>query len=124
MLIDFDDMMLAPPVQDMWLLLHDHAENSKRELKLMLDGYTQFRDFDISSFKLIEPLRMMRLLYFLSWCAKQEKDLKFKSNFPTWGTDTYWCQEMNDLRKQLEVIKRGTDSTLDNRNHNEILLCP
>ena len=106
MLIDFDDMMTAPPVQDMWLLLPDHAENSKRELKLIVDGYTQFRDFDVSSLKLIEPLRMMRLLYFLAWCAKQEKDLKFKSNFPNWGTDTFWREEISDLQKQLDIIKR------------------
>ena len=49
MLIDFDDMMKAPPVQDMWLLLQNHAGHSKRELKLMIEGYTQFRDFDVSS---------------------------------------------------------------------------
>ena len=106
MLIDFDDMMTAPPVQDMWLLLPDHACNSKKELKLIMEGYTQFRDFDIASLKLIEPLRMMRLLYFLSWCAKQEKDLKFQSNFPSWGTDSFWRQEMNDLRMQLDMIKQ------------------
>ena len=107
MLIDFDDMMTAPPVQDMWLLLPDHVYNSKKELKLMISGYTQFRNFDVSSLKLIEPLRMMRLLYFLAWCAKQEKDLKFKSNFPNWGSDSFWRQELNDLRKQLEIIKQN-----------------
>ena len=106
MLIDFDDMMTAPPVQDMWLLLPDHAANAKKELKLIVDGYTQFRDFDISSLKLIEPLRMMRLLYFLAWCAKQEKDLKFQANFPNWGSDSFWREEINDLRKQLEIIKQ------------------
>ncbi len=107
MLIDFDDMMTAPPVQDMWLLLPDYAPNSKKELKLIVNGYTQFRDFDISSLKLIEPLRMMRLLYFLAWCAKQEKDLKFRSNFPNWGTDSFWREEIGDLRKQLDIIKQN-----------------
>ncbi len=105
MLIDFDDMLMAPPVQDLWLLLPDHANNSKKELNLIIKGYTQFRDFDRSSLKLIEPLRIMRMLYFLSWCAKQEKDLKFKANFPTWGTESYWRQELNDLKKQLDIIK-------------------
>jgi len=90
----------------MWLLLPDHAANAKKELKLIVDGYTQFRDFDISSLKLIEPLRMMRLLYFLAWCAKQEKDLKFQANFPNWGSDSFWREEINDLRKQLEIIKQ------------------
>ena len=106
MLIDFDDMMTAPPVQDMWLLLPDHACNSKKELKLITEGYAQFREFDFSSVKLIEPLRIMRLLYFLAWCAKQEKDLKFQSNFPNWGTDSFWRQETSDLRNQLDIIKQ------------------
>ena len=108
MLIDFDDMMMAPPVQDLWLVLPDHAYNSKKELNLMLDGYEQFREFDYFSLKLIEPLRIMRMLYFLSWLAKQSKDNKFKHNFPHWGTDSYWRQEINDLKKQLNIIKNST----------------
>jgi Ser/Thr protein kinase RdoA (MazF antagonist) len=105
MLIDFDDMMMAPPVQDLWLILPDHAYNSKRELNAMIDGYEQFREFDYFSIKLIEPLRIMRMLYFLSWLAKQSKDHKFLYNFPHWGTDSYWRQEINDLSKQLLTIK-------------------
>ena len=106
MLIDFDDMMMAPPVQDLWLILPDHAHNSKKELNAMLDGYEQFREFDYFSIKLIEPLRIMRMLYFLSWLAKQSKDKKFQHNFPHWGTDSYWRQEINDLCKQLDIIKK------------------
>jgi len=110
MLIDFDDMMTAPPVQDIWLILQDYSANSKKQLDLILKGYTQFRDFDISTLKLIEPLRLMRLIYFLGWCAKQENDLKFKATYPNWGSDTYWRIELNDLQKQLDVIKRENNS--------------
>ena len=32
MVIDFDDRMMAPPVQDLWLLLPDRADRCQREL--------------------------------------------------------------------------------------------
>ena len=57
MVIDFDDMMTGPPVQDLWLLLGDYANDSKREMNLLLQGYEQFREFDDLTLKLIEPLR-------------------------------------------------------------------
>ncbi len=105
MLIDFDDMMMGPAVQDLWLLLPDHFHNSRREFDLMLDGYEQFVEFDYFSVKLIEPLRMLRILYFLSWCARQSSDYKFQHNFPDWGSDSFWRRELNDLQHQLNVIK-------------------
>ena len=104
MLIDFDDMLMAPPVQDLWLVLPDHTTNSKKEIDSMLDGYEQFREFDYFTLRLIEPLRIMRMIYFLSWLAKQADDFKFQQNFPTWGTESYWRQEINDLQKQLNII--------------------
>ena len=106
MVIDFDDMMNAPPVQDLWLLLPDHAEECKMELNLLLDGYEQFCDFDYFSLKLIEPLRVMRIIYFLSWCAKQIDDFQFEQHYPGWGTPAFWMRENNDLTTQLEIIKR------------------
>ena len=111
MLIDFDDMMMAPPVQDLWLVLPDYIFNSRKELDLILDGYEQFREFDYFSLKLIEPLRLMRMLYFLSWLAKQSKDQKFIQNFPNWGTDSYWRVEINDLQKQLQVIRENKSAS-------------
>lgn len=104
MVIDFDDMAMGPPVQDLWLLLPDRTERCERELGLILDGYTMFRDFDRSTLRLIEPLRAMRMLYFLAWCSKQVDDPKFPLNFPNWGTDAFWAKETADLREQLSAI--------------------
>jgi len=104
MLIDFDDMMMGPPVQDLWLLLPDYANFSRREMNLMIEGYEHFRNFDRSSLKLIEPLRAMRIIYFLAWCSTQSNDYKFKTNFPEWGSDNFWLREIEDLNLQLKVI--------------------
>ncbi len=105
MVIDFDDMMTGPPVQDLWLLLPDHAENCPQEINLILEGYEMFRVFDRRMLKLIEPLRLMRIIYFLAWCSKQANDYKFKINFPDWGSDRFWQQEINDLGHQLIRIQ-------------------
>ena len=97
-------MAVGPPVQDIWLLLPDHVRNCGREIDLMLEGYTQFREFDRRSLALIEPLRAMRIIYFLAWCGRQRHDVQFRRNFPEWGNDAFWATEVADLQRQLNTI--------------------
>jgi Ser/Thr protein kinase RdoA (MazF antagonist) len=106
-LIDFDDMMSGPPVQDLWLMLPDHAEHSARELDALLEGYEQFQTFDRSTLRLIEPLRFMRMIYFLAWRARQRNDYWFRGSFPDWGTEAFWIKETEDLREQSAAVRRG-----------------
>jgi Ser/Thr protein kinase RdoA (MazF antagonist) len=106
MLIDFDDMMLGPPVQDIWLLLPEHANESQLEIALILEGYRMLRDFDAATLQLIEPLRAMRMIYFLAWIGKQTKDYNFESHFSGWGTDAFWRREIADLRNQCHIIQK------------------
>ena len=105
LLIDFDDLMLGPAVQDLWLLLPGRVADSRRELALLLEGYEQFRPFDWRHLRLIEPLRLMRMIYYLAWSALQRHDLRFRESFPQWGGAAFWAQEIEDLRTQLRVIE-------------------
>jgi Ser/Thr protein kinase RdoA (MazF antagonist) len=105
LLIDFDDMMRGPPVQDLWLLLPDRARSSRRELELVLEGYEAFHPFEHSTLRLIEPLRLMRLLYYLAWSARQRGDLRFRESNPNWGSEAFWIKEIEDLRDQLTAIE-------------------
>ncbi len=105
MLIDLDDMCHAPEVQDLWMLLPGHAEESKKEWMLMLEGYSEFRNIDPKQFILIEPLRAMRMLYYLSWSARQLNDPRFRHSHPDWGTPAFWSKEIGDFRVQLQVIR-------------------
>lgn len=105
MIIDFDDMMVGPPVQDLWMLLPDRADRCRRELSLLLSGYTQFTEFDDRTVRLIEPLRAMRIIYFLAWCSRQVDDHTFRTQHPDWGSDTFWRNEVTDLAEQLQVIR-------------------
>jgi Ser/Thr protein kinase RdoA (MazF antagonist) len=106
-LIDFDDMMSGPPVQDLWLVLPDHAERSTRELSALLEGYEQFQPFDRATLRLIEPLRFMRMIYFLAWRARQRNDYWFRGSFPDWGTEAFWIKETEDLKDQATAVHRG-----------------
>ncbi len=104
LLIDFDDTMTAPPVQDIWLLLPDHAEHCRRELTMLLEGYEQFLPFDHHTTALIEPLRFMRIIYFLTWQARQRHDFWFRNAHPDWGSKAFWITEIEDLRAQASAI--------------------
>ncbi len=105
LVIDFDDMASGPPVQDLWMLLPDHAHRARREINLILAGYEDFREFDDRSLRLIEPLRLMRILYFLAWCARQIHDPRFERNFPDWGSEAFWRKQLADLRHQLDIVR-------------------
>ena len=100
-LIDFDDMMTGPAIQDLWLMLPGHIGDSMKEMNLILEGYEQFCDFDRRTIALVEPLRFMRHIYFLSWCSIQRQDPGFDQRFPGWGSRAFWLQETEDLSAQL-----------------------
>ena len=105
LLIDFDDMLMGPPVQDMWMLLPGHVLDSQIELDLMIKGYNEFREFDDRSKVLIEPLRAMRMLYFLDWISRQKEDPCFNANFPNWSNDSFWSDHVRELNQQFQNIK-------------------
>ncbi len=109
LIYDFDDMATGPPVQDLWLLLPDYAKNCRRELLNILDGYNQFSDFDTANLRLIEPLRFMRMVYFLVWRARQSDDYWFKSNYPDWGSEAFWIKEVEDMKVQRDIIREALD---------------
>lgn len=105
LVIDFDDMAMGPPVQDLWMLLPAHLPEARQEMNLILEGYEDFREFDDATLRLVEPLRAMRILYFMAWCSRQANDLKFSHHFPDWGIDSFWAKQITDLRHQLQIMR-------------------
>ncbi|MDH5298276.1 MAG: serine/threonine protein kinase [Desulfobulbaceae bacterium] len=104
-LIDFDDMAMGPPVQDLWMLLPGHLEESLAEVDLFLEGYETFRDFDRRTLRLIEPLRAMRYIHYTAWCAHQVAEDGASQVSPDFGSRAYWEQEIRDLAEQLDRIR-------------------
>ena len=110
-LIDFDDMAVGPPVQDLWLLLPGYQEESRPEIEMFLEGYETFRGFDRRTLRLIEPLRAMRYLHFITWCAHQVEEDGLSRLAPDFGTHHYWQREIKDLAEQLQRIREYNENT-------------
>lgn len=113
-LIDFDDMVNGPPIQDVWMLFPSYRRDSLPEIELFLEGYETFRRFDRRSLHLIEPLRAMRYIHYAAWCAQQSLDPGFAVQNPEWGKELYWQEEINDLTSQLERIRQEPTSAGNN----------
>lgn len=105
LLMDFDDMVMGPAVQDLWLLLPGPSDECRREFALILEGYEELRPFDPAERTLIEPLRFLRMVHYLTWQARQRGDAGFLRHFPDWGTRAFWIKETEDLRDQLRRVE-------------------
>lgn len=103
-LIDFDDMAMGPPVQDFWMLLPGYVDDCFVEVDLFLEGYETFRHFDRRTLRLIEPLRAMRYIHYIAWCAHQVVEDGQTRVIDNFGSREYWQLELDDLADQLERI--------------------
>lgn len=104
LVMDFDDTQTGVPVQDLWLLLPGERESCSREISLLTEGYSDFADPLDLDWNLVEPLRFMRMIHFLSWCARQIQDSGFSHVFPGWGSRSFWIKETEDLAEQLRRL--------------------
>lgn len=86
------------------MLLPGYLEESRVELALLLEGYEMFHPFDRSTLNLVEPLRAMRFIHYMSWCAKQYVEDGATRVNEDFGSQAYWQQEIADLKDQLVVI--------------------
>ncbi len=102
--VDLDDAMQGPAVQDLWMLVSGDHDTMAAQLNLLLQGYEQFCDFDDRERALIEPLRTLRMVRHSAWLAERWSDPTFPLNFPFFGTAAYWNQQTTQLREQIELI--------------------
>jgi len=105
--VDFDDMVVGPAVQDLWLLLPGRGAEARIARELFLEGYESLRDFDRRSLALIEPLRGLRRVHYAAWIARRFHDPIFPRTFPHFGTESYWTEETRDLEEIAGMIAGG-----------------
>jgi len=101
--VDLDDACMGPAVQDLWMLLSGEPESMAHQLRQLLRGYAPFMDFDRAQLRLIEPLRLLRMIRHNAWVAQRWSDPAFPRAFPDFGTSGYWGQQALQLREQLRV---------------------
>ncbi|MET1256916.1 serine/threonine protein kinase [Aliikangiella maris] len=102
--VDFDDSRMGPAVQDLWMLINDAQDAS--QWNAILEGYEDFREFDDREFKLIEPLRALRMLHYSAWLAQRWHDPSFQHNFGWFNTTKYWEEQVLYLKEQLYLVQQ------------------
>ena len=106
--VDFDDCVNGPPIQDLWMLLSGERDEREAQLGLILRAYEQFASFDVSSLRLIEPLRTLRIMYHAAWIARRWNDPAFPRAFPWFNTEKYWAEHILSLREQQAELEEPT----------------
>ncbi len=107
--LDFDDALTGPPVQDLWMLLPGRDIDTLRRREIFLQSYEQFRAFDRSSLRLIEPLRGLRLVHFCGWLAARWHDPIFPQTWPQFTTDAFWHETTDALDEALDLAWAGPE---------------
>ena len=106
-LVDLDDCLTGPAVQDLWMLLNGTREAMAVQFGELLEGYRRFFDFDLRELHLIEALRSLRLLHHSAWIARRWNDPAFPHAFPWFGGQRYWQEQVLMLREQIAALDEG-----------------
>ena len=102
--VDFDDARTGPAVQDLWMLLSGDRPYMTARLNDLLEGYTEFREFNARELHLIEPLRTLRMIHYAGWLARRWDDPAFPMAFPWFNTQRYWEDHILSLREQAAML--------------------
>lgn len=102
--VDFDDAVMGPAIQDLWMLLSGDRERRQAQLLELLEGYSEFADFRPAELRLIETLRTLRLIRYSGWLARRWEDPAFPRSFPWFNTVRYWSEHVLELREQLAAL--------------------
>lgn len=102
--VDFDDAVMGPAVQDLWMLLSGDRSRRQGQLMELMEGYSEFRDFSAFELNLIEALRTLRIIRYSAWLARRWQDPAFPRSFPWFNTVRYWSDHILELREQLAAL--------------------
>lgn len=102
--VDLDDCRTGPAIQDLWMLISGDRNDMQSQLIDIIEGYSQFHDFDPRGLQLIEPLRTLRIIHYAAWLARRWEDPAFPRAFPWFNTAHYWEEHILALREQASLL--------------------
>ncbi|WP_313482168.1 serine/threonine protein kinase [Atlantibacter hermannii] len=102
--VDLDDARNGPAVQDLWMLLNGDRAEQRIQLETIIEAYEEFTPFNLSELTLIEPLRAMRMVYYLAWLIRRWEDPAFPRNFPWLTEEDYWRRQTATFHEQVRVL--------------------
>lgn len=100
MLVDFDDCLMGPVIQDFWMLMQSLEPDDKDQ---MIKGYESLREFPTHQLNWIPLLRGVRILNYAAWIARRWSDPSFPKLFPQFGTYNYWAEETEAIESILRT---------------------
>ena len=89
------------------MLLSGNRRDMAEQLSQLLEGYSQFADFDYRELVLVESLRTLRMIHYSAWLARRWSDPAFPAAFPWFVEPRYWENQILALREQLAAIAEG-----------------
>ena len=102
--VDFDDAVMGPAIQDLWMLLSGDRDRRQGQLMELVEGYSDFYEFPAVELNLIEALRTLRIIRYSAWLARRWQDPAFPRSFPWFNTIRYWSDHILELREQLAAL--------------------
>ncbi|OFZ28351.1 MAG: hypothetical protein A2622_04415 [Bdellovibrionales bacterium RIFCSPHIGHO2_01_FULL_40_29] len=102
--VDFDDMINGPVIQDFWMLLPSAETTGSIEFENLVAGYSELSDFPAEQLALIPWLRGYRIINYAIWIMNRWKDPSFPKLFPDFGSYSYWAEETESLEKVLYSV--------------------
>jgi len=106
-LVDLDDCLMGPAIQDIWLLLTGDRAQQTSLLSEFVEGYEEFHTFEPRQLHLIETLRTLRMMNYAAWLARRWQDPAFPMHFPWFNTERFWSQHILELREQLSALQEA-----------------
>lgn len=104
-LVDLDDARNGPAIQDIWLLLHGTRQDQMAQLETLVEAYETFATFPHHELQLIEPLRGLRMIYYMAWLAKRWQDPAFPVAFPWFSDAKYWENQILHIKEQIAALE-------------------
>ena len=105
--VDLDDARMGPAIQDLWMLLSGDRTQRTQQMSMLLEGYEQMRELNLSELALIEPLRTLRLIHYSAWLARRKDDPAFVQHFSWFGSSDYWAGQTHMLVEQCEAMQEA-----------------
>ena len=86
------------------MLIAGDRETMTAQLASIAEGYNEFHRLNAVEVGLIEALRSLRMLHYSAWLARRWTDPAFPLNFPWFGTQRYWQEQILALREQMSAM--------------------
>ena len=104
-MVDFDDCVQGPAMQDIWMLLSGSEAEQRQQLLVIKEGYEMFRPFPVAELPMIEALRTRRMVHHAAWLCSRWDDPAFPAAFPWVDSHRFWSEHILMLREQVAALQ-------------------